>query len=324
MNSIKFSVIIPYKEPNSYLYECLTQMEKQSYKNYEIILLPDKKEKVINKKVKVVSTGVMGPGGKRDIGARNARGEIFAFIDDDAYPDNNWLRNTLKHFENPAVAAVCGPGVTPPADDIFQQASGWVNSLWIGSGGAGSFCFIPKKKRYVDDYPSMNFLVRKKDFVKAGGFDTHFWPGEDTKFCHDLVYGLKKKILYDPKVLVYHHRRELFPGHFKQISRYAIHRGHFARILPETSFRLGYLIPTFFVIFLISGVFLSLYDKNFLYLYLTVISIYSILLIWSVVTVIIKSKSYLVGIFTGIGIFLTHILYGILFPYGFFKKSLKQ
>lgn len=322
--NFKFSIIIPFRKPTEYLYECLNFIKKQSYKNYEVVLLPDKKEKFKYSKTRVIPAGNVGPAEKRDIGANQAKGEIIAFIDDDAYPDKHWLENALSHFKNPQIAAVCGPGITPVSDDIFQKAGGWVNSLWFGSGGAGTYRFIPQKERYVDDYPSMNFLIRKEDFEKVGGFETHFWPGEDTKLCHDIVYLLKKRIIYDPKVLVFHHRRPLFIPHLRQISRYAIHRGHFARILPVTSFKIGYLVPSFFVAFIILGFILSITITLFMPFYIAILLLYLILLLGNIIYVLTKTGSILISGLTGIGIFLTHTTYGLLFPIGFVKKNLKQ
>lgn len=319
-----FSIIIPFKDYSEYLYQCLDQLVKQTYRNFEIILLPDKKERINYNKAKVIETGVKGPAEKRDLGVKSARGEILAFIDDDAYPDSDWLKNSLHHFSDKNISAVCGPGVTPPDDDIFQTAGGWVNSLWFGSGGAGTFRFTPQKKRLVDDYPSMNFLVRKPDFLKAGGFDTHFWPGEDTKLCLDLVYKLKKKIVYDPKVLVYHHRKPLFLPHLKQISRFALHRGHFARILPKTSLKLGYLIPSIFAVFVVLGFVFSVYNIMIRSVYILVLLLYLILLTANIFYVMLRTRSILISVLTGSGIISTHFVYGILFPVGFFKKTLKQ
>jgi len=261
--NLKFSIIIPFQQPSEYLYECLKHLQRLSYANYEIILLPDKKEILTYHKTKVIPTGRVGPAKKRDKGVIKSSGDIVAFIDDDAYPDRDWLKNAFSNFQIEGIAAVCGPGVTPSSDDVFQKASGWVNQLWFGSGGAGTYRFTPRRKRFVDDFPSMNFLVRKEDFIKAGGFDTHFWPGEDTKLCHEIVYKLHKKILYDPKVLVYHHRKPLFLPFLAQISRYALHRGHFARILPVTSLRIGYLVPSLFVTFLIFVFFVPFTSEEF-------------------------------------------------------------
>ena len=46
--------------------------------------------------------------------------------------------------------------------------------------------FTPLKKRFVIDYPSMNFFIRKTTFEKVGGFNSDYWPGEDSKLAMTL------------------------------------------------------------------------------------------------------------------------------------------
>ena len=98
MKPIKFSIIIPFKKSSSYLLECLDKIGKQSYRNFEVILLPDQKEKFPSSKLRVIPTGQIGPAEKRDVGAEKSTGDILAFIDDDAYPDKDWLKNMVKNF----------------------------------------------------------------------------------------------------------------------------------------------------------------------------------------------------------------------------------
>src|SRR3989344_2254440 len=159
------SVIIPLKKCNDYLNENINALINGSYDNFEIIVLPDEDEKKIFPKTKILPTGYVGPAEKRDLGARIAKGEILAFIDDDAYPSKNWLRNAVRFFKTSSIVAVCGPGVTPPGDSLLQKVSGAFSSSIIG-GGPYTYRFIPQQARYVDDYPSMNFLVRTTDFWK--------------------------------------------------------------------------------------------------------------------------------------------------------------
>ena len=320
------SIIIPVKEINDFLREeTIPKILAQIHQDFEIIILPDKKSKEKFPKTKIIPTWPKtGPADKRDIGAENAKGEILAFLDDDSYPDKNWLKNAVRLIKVPDVAAVCGPALTPLDDNIRQKASGCVWSTWLGSGGAGTYRCAISPRRGVDDYPSVNFLVKKKDFFAVGGFDSHFWPGEDTKLCLDLVYKLKKKVIYDPSVLVYHHRREVFGPHLKQISRYAIHRGHFARILSKTSLRIGYLMPTLFVLGLIIGFFLSLIYPLFKAIYLAVLAIYLTALILTSLHVFLKEKSFKLALLVIPSIFITHVVYGVLFIKGFLAKTLKR
>lgn len=324
---IKVSVIIPVRTITPYLRETVKHLKLQSYKNFEIIVLPDEKEKLAG--VRIIPSQDPTPAYKRNLGAQKARGKILAFLDDDSYPDKNWLKNAIALFSHSAIqpfshsiSAVCGPTLTPPADSIYQRASGWVWASWLGSGGAGVYRNRKEKRREVDDYPSVNLSVRKADFDRAGGFDINHWPGEDTKLCLDLVYKLKKKIIYDPKVLVYHHRRPVLLPHLKQISRYALRRGFFAKRFSKTSLKIGYLIPSLFICGLVFGAFFSIFSPLIRLIYLSVIAFYLLLLLVSGLEVFLKERNLHLAFLVMFAIFATHLWYGLLFPLGYFKKDL--
>jgi len=287
MSRPSISIIIPCKTKKDLCSQLLPALKAQTFKSFETLIITDK----ILKK---------GPADKRDFAAKKAQSPILAFIDSDAYPHKNWLKNALSHFKDKNIAAVCGPGLTPPSNNLFQQVSGLV---WSTRLGAGPYTYRNRLEptRFVDDYPTFNLLIRKKDFQSINGFNSNFWPGEDTKLCHDLVYKLKKKIIYNPKVKVFHHRRPIFIPHLKQISRYGLHRGYFTKILPKTSKRLGYFIPLFFLIGLIFFPYLTL-PPYFLLLFLTSFKHRSLLLIPA--------------------IFLTHLTYSLMFLKGLLTKNL--
>lgn len=321
MKKIVFSVIIPVRTITPYVRETVFYLKKQSFKDFEIIIITDKRETLVG--ATIIASGEPTPAYKRNLGAKKARGEYLAFLDDDSYPTGNWLKNALEVFkESDNITAVCGPTLTPPADSIYQKASGWVLASWLGSGVAGVYRNRVSPRREVDDFPSVNLIVRKSDFNKVGGFDINHWPGEDTKLCLDLV-RLGKKIVYDPKVLVYHHRRAVFLPHLKQISRYAMRRGHFARIFPETSFRVGYFLPVIGAYGLVVGGISSLFITILRIPYFYSLVIYVILLLVSGLEVLLKEKKLYLSLLTVVSIFLTHLTYGLLFPFGYFQKKLK-
>jgi glycosyltransferase involved in cell wall biosynthesis len=237
-------IVIDYKDNNPYLVENLEAITKQTYKNYETILVTDYKNNLDYPNLrKKHYDRYVGPAQKRDDGAKMAKGDIVCFIDDDAYPDKNWLTNIVKSFSKKEIVGVGGPGVTPPNVDWKEESSGWASASPLGSGFY-LYRFLPQTKRYVDDYPSMNLAVRRKDFLAVGGFDSNYWPGEDTKLCLDLVTKTGKKILYNPKVLVNHHRRPILRGHLRQNGNFGLHRGFFARVLPQTSLKPIYFLPS--------------------------------------------------------------------------------
>jgi len=329
MKHPKISIIIPvgnafrtkqHKTLKEYLEQCIDHCLKLDYPDYEIIVLPDHKSKVKKSSVIFYSTGKVPPSDKRDIGAKIAKGELLAFIDDDAYPKKNWLKRAVKYFKGKYVGAVGGPGVTPESDNDLQKASGHVYSSWFGGSPSMRYRYIPTKKMEIDDYASCNLIVRKNTFKKIGGFDTKYWPGEDTKFCLDLTKKLNKKIIYAPDVVVYHHRRPLFKKHLDQIKSYGIHRGFFARKFPETSFRLIYFLPTFFTLGVIFGWLSIFINQSLFYFYLSVISLYLILVLLGSLS---AKKIKLIPL-TFFGIILTHLWYGISFMKGFLSKNLKK
>jgi len=193
--------------------------------------------------VTVIPSGAVGPSVKRDLCASRANGEILAFLDDDAYPAEGWLEAAAEAFEDPEVAGLGGPAVTPPHDSVARWASGLVYASML-AGGPYAYRYMPLPARQVDDYPTCNLLVRKSVMQEIGGFGTEFWPGEDTVACLKITHQLKKRMLYDPRVLVYHHRRDVYRGHLKQVNSYALHRGYFVKKFPETSLRPSYFAPS--------------------------------------------------------------------------------
>ncbi len=321
MKKIISSVIIPIRTITPYVRETVDHLKKQTEKSFEIIIITDKKEMLAG--TRVIASGEPTPAYKRNLGAELAKGEILAFLDDDSYPAKEWLKNALEIFsESKNIVAVCGPTLTPPKDSLSQKASGWVWASFLGSGGAGVYRNRVSRRREVDDFPSVNLLVRKKDFMAVEGFDINHWPGEDTKLCLDLT-KTGKKIVYDPGVLVYHHRRSVFLPHLKQISRYALRRGHFARIFPETSLRVGYLLPPVFAYGLLLGPIIIIFLPFLLPIYLCSLFFYLLLLAVSGMEVFIKEKNLVLSGLVVAAIFLTHLTYGLLFPFGFFQKKLK-
>lgn len=315
----KVSIIIPCQRITDYTRECVEHCHSLNYPDFEILVLPDLAPKTNLLGATIIFTNNIGPAEKRDIGAEHATGELLAFIDDDTYPEKNWLQNAVGHFQNSEVAAVAGPGITPPSDSLSQRAGGLVYSSFAGSGSK-RYRYIPQEQAEVDDYPSCNLIVRKLVFQELGGFDTAFWPGEDTKFCLELTIKLKKKIIYVPKVLVYHHRRRLFVPHLKQIWSYAIHRGYFAKKFPQTSRRVFYFLPSLLLLGSSLGIPVAIFIPVLRIPYFTGLALYALIVLASSLQA--RELKVVPLVFTGI--ILTHLTYGLGFLKGLSTKELKR
>jgi len=329
------SVVIPVRSLSYFLlFENLPNMDLQTFKNFEVIVLPNEHSTydltLMNKYswLRIIPTGsITRPAQKRDIGVKNAKGKIIAFIDDDAYPDPDWLLNAAALFKNGRFLVLCGPGVLPEKTNIWEKIFDEALVTFLGSGKY-AYRFTPQKKRFVIDYPSMNFFIYKKIFEKVGGFNSNYWPGEDSKLCNDIIEKEKGKILYHPKVLVFHHRRMELKGFLKQHGQYGFHRGAFFSHGDRNSKELTYLAPLLLVLYLgtlpFIYILLWLLHMSSLTLYASLpLMLYCLLIAIVFIQSLLKSKNLIVAFGAASTVALTHIYYGLNFIKGL-KKGLNK
>ena len=317
------SIVIACPNGSWMLDECLAGIGRQTYRNFEVIVLPDGEDASAGKavdgiepdKIRWIPTGKKRPAEKRNIGIRESRGEIVAFIDDDAYPDPRWLEQATRYFGEESVGGVGGPGVTPPGDRWLARIGGRVYDCVLVSGNYRYRYRAGGVRMDVEDYPSCNLLVRRDILVGIGGYRTDFWPGEDTLLCKDVIDGWKR-IIYDPWVIVYHHRRALFAPHLRQLGRYGFHRGYFCKRFPSNSLRFSYFVPSLFVLYLIMASALVAFGGWVLWAALSPLAAYLALV--AVATFSLRPH---VWILTALGVVSSHICYGVQFVRGFLASK---
>jgi GT2 family glycosyltransferase len=168
------------------------------------------------------------------VGVANAKGEIVAFVDDDAFPRADWIKKAVKYFDDPLIGAVCGPGVKPPNESLRETVS---SAFWDSPIGSG-----PARYRYVKatisfedgEAPGYNLFVRRSLMLEIGGVASRFRSGEDA-ILSEKIRQAGKRIVYAPDVVVYHRRRAFLRPFLRQISTYGVHRGYFLRHIPSAS-----------------------------------------------------------------------------------------
>ena len=319
------SIVIACPRGSWMLDECLDAIRQQSYASWECIVLPDGEEKAPDDpRVRFIPTGKVRPAEKRNIGIREAKGEIVAFIDDDAYPDVRWLEYAVKYFGEREIGAVGGPGVTPPGDSYLARIGGRVYDNWLVSGNYRYRYRAGGVRKDVEDYPSCNLLVRKSVLDTIGGYRTDFWPGEDTLLCKDILDNWKR-IVYDPWVVVYHHRRPIFLPHLRQLGRYAFHRGYFCKRYPSNSLRLSYFVPSLFVAYLLVWAVAAAVPQPEtmpLWLFLAWHGLLASPLVYlAAVLLSAISLNPVTWLLSAAGVFASHVTYGIRFIHGLCAKK---
>lgn len=330
------SIIIPVRAINDYIRESIPKMLELDWSNFEILIFPDEADKKHTwPKTRVIASGKVGPAEKRDLALKYATGEILAFLDDDAYPRSDWLKKMIPSFKKEKVGAVGGPAITPKDDGILQKVSGAIFESILGGGFTRNRYLSIGKVSEVDDWPTVNLLIKKDAFAKVGGFNCAYWPGEDTKLCLDIL-NAGYRILYNPSGIVYHHRRSDLLKHFKQIGNYALHRGYFAKVYPKTSCKFYFFVPSLFDLYLIVVAIFFIINQTQSWLnnnpnvsqLLTIarfpLIVYSLLLFLDSIIVSWRWRNLFIGLITIPMIFLTHIWYGFRFVQGLLTKKLER
>ena len=333
MGRVMFSIIIPVRDISDYLIsETLPALERQTFDSFEVIILSDhrlKKTRELTKtypwlRIRSTQTVIL-PSEKRNRGYRISKGDILVFMDDDAYPPKDWLSQAHRLFSRKKIDAMCGPGVLPLQAKFSEKVFDQVLQTTIGSG-LYTYRFTEESARYVDDYPTMNFFIKRKLFKKIGGFREHYWPGEDSKLCNEITYIAKESILYSPRLVVFHHRKKNLVEFLKQHARYGFHRGVFFIQGDENSQKIIYLIPTLLVVYLILFTMIVFFKSSGNIQTYLLIPLYTYLL----ANIYIFFKSFfitdnlIIPFGTVLTMVLMHITYGISFSYGFTKGILEK
>jgi len=311
----RISIIVPCKVLNNYTAECIAHCKALDYDNVEIIVLPDGGAPAVPE-VKIIPTGEVPPGKKRNIGVANSAGEFCAFIDSDAYPRKDWLRNAVKYFDDPSIAGVGGPGLTPPEDSTLQEVSGAILSSFM-VGQELSARYKAREARESNDIHSCNFIVRKLVFEAIEGWDEHFWPGEDTLLCL-AIKRIGRRMIIAPDVVVYHHRRPLLVPHLRQIWNFGLHRGFFVKEFPETSRKPIYFFPSLLLLGLVGGAVAAPFGGVVGQVFFSFLGLYIFL---ALVAAFLARNLKQVPL-VWIGILLTHLTYGAGFIRGLVAKEL--
>lgn len=101
----KFSIIIPVYNVEKYLKRTLDSIKKQTFSNYEVIIVNDgctDDSMAIAKKYpyKIVNTKHNGVSAARNIGVKKAKGEYLVFIDSDDFIEKDLLKKLAENLEN--------------------------------------------------------------------------------------------------------------------------------------------------------------------------------------------------------------------------------
>ncbi|MBN2534390.1 MAG: glycosyltransferase [Spirochaetales bacterium] len=315
---VRIDIIIIFKSIDEYLKECVIHCLKLDYRNFTIILLPDEKcdFPVKDERIKIIPTGKATIPVKRNIGIRNvpAHAKLIAFIDSDAFPTVDWLKNCIKYFEDPDIYAVGGPNLTPEKDPLLRRIPGYVMAQKIAFG-AGAVRHKIVRNHFSNELPTCNLIVRKR-FLESNGFDENLITGEDAKICSDIITR-GHKILYAGDVIVFHHRRRLVKPFIHQFFNYGYDKG--SLFVDGALKSVYYIAPSLFVLFLLSSMVFVIFFPAVRLISLIGLGLYFIICLGSSLSV---SADLLVSPLIAFSVFLGHLSYGSGFLLSIVKRFL--
>ena len=194
------SIIIPTYNEEEYLPILLESIEKQSFRDYEVIVADanstDKTREIAKEYGCVVIDGGM-PAVGRNNGARIAKGEYLLFLDSDLKLTDDYLRNVLYEFrmERLGIAITQMEPMSQKIEDkLFHDfANQFMISVEnIKPHGAGCYGIITRKELHDE----------------CNGFNEDLDFGEDTDYIERLAKKEKFKVLRNAKIGVSTRRLE--------------------------------------------------------------------------------------------------------------------
>lgn len=215
------TVVVCTRDRPEDLARCLPRLTKLAEKGVEVLVVDNCPSDTRTEQLVTGYHGIRyileprpGLNVARNRGLTSARGEVIAFIDDDAIPDDCWLESLLVDFDDPMVAVVTGITLPleleTPAQQWFELTNsfgrGYVRRVFeasltsvLGSGQVGA---------------GVNMAIRRSAVAEIGLFDEALDGGTPTMsggdqefFSRALSRGFR--IVYEPAALVWHrHRRE--------------------------------------------------------------------------------------------------------------------
>ena len=232
------SVVVCTHNGEATLRDCLAGATALRYRSYEVIVVDDASTDASAEiaacfDVRLIrSESRQGLSAARNLGLEAARGDIVAYIDDDAYPDPDWLRYLAITFRTTGHAAVGGPNL-PPDDDPAIAA--------CVANAPGGPVHVLVSDSEAEHIPGCNMAYRRHELAAVGGFDPQFRvAGDDVDVCWRLQER-GATLGFHPAAVVWHRRRSSIRRYWRQQRGYGKAEALLERKWPERYNRRGHL-----------------------------------------------------------------------------------
>lgn len=210
------SIIIVNYNGSQVLPDCLDSVFKQTYQNYEVVLVDNAsaddsiswtRQQFPRVKLVLNKTN-LGFAQACNQGVSKATGKYLAFLNYDTVVDKDWLTYLVEAAQESSDIGACMPKLLlyDKKQSLINSAGGMIH--YLGLGWAGSYGQVDNgrfnQKKEIAFASGAAMLVKKDVIAKIGAFDEDFYMYcEDT----DLSWRMRLagyRVLFVPKSLVWH------------------------------------------------------------------------------------------------------------------------
>ncbi|WP_420147846.1 glycosyltransferase [Spirosoma sp.] len=317
-----YSVIIPvYNRPDE-LRELLGSLTKQTYQNFEVLVIEDGSSKRADGVVAEFASQLdiryfykdnSGQGFTRNFGFERAKGDYFVIFDSDALVPPHYFQvvNERLTVQTPALDAYGGPDKAHPDFTPIQKAISYSMTSPFTTGGIRG-----SKKNLGGTYHprSFNMGLSRKVWETTGGYRLSRM-GEDIEFAIRIIEnGYRTGLI--PEAFIYHKRRTNFGQFFRQLRFFGRARINISRYYPA-ELKLVHTFPALFTVFVILIPIWALISPFLFALSAGVLTLWAILILIDATR---KENSLSVGLLSVEAAFVQLIGYGA----GFLSEGCKR
>jgi len=230
----RVSVVVCTHNGARTLPQCLDAVQSLSYPNFELIVVDDgssdgSADIARSRGATLVEIEHRGLSAARNTGIERAGGEIVAFLDDDAFPDPDWLQYVAAQLQANGHGGIGGPNI-PPDDGLVADCV---------AAAPGGPIHVLISDREAEHVPGCNMAFRKSALEEIGGFDERFRvAGDDVDVCWRLQES-GRTLGFSAGAVVMHRRRDSILRYLKQQYGYGKAEALLERKWPSRYNRVG-------------------------------------------------------------------------------------
>jgi len=241
MEELSISVVVPSYNGAARLSILMEALVKQNFKAFEVVVVldgsTDNSESVLEGwnnqlELNIVNQTNKGRAGARNRGAKEAKGELIVFLDDDMQPDPDVVFfHKQLHEETPDIIVVGQQIEKQEKENEFSFFKAWLTAKWVEKFGRK-----PVKLNSANLFlTAANMSIRKVRLQGLNGFDEALSDAEDfdlaaRAYLEDIL------IIYDPNNRSYHRSFSSFRSYIIRQRQYRSAHEKLAALRPSSEF----------------------------------------------------------------------------------------